>query len=146
MTVRLHCSHKKTRKGNIFLSTSAGSGLNMIRRVIANTPSFDNRQIPANGQFTTDLLKRSATLMTLSQTSCQVTVPQNRVGITVFCIIALPRDRHRITARKVNIADTAAIVTTYCMSSYINQLHIPTIPRQNASHVFFDRFQILCSI
>ena len=70
-------------------------------RVIANT--LDNRQIAANGQFTTDSLQRSATLMTLSQTSGQVTVPRVRVGITVFCIIALPRDRLGITAREVNV-------------------------------------------
>jgi len=41
-------------------------------------------------------------LMTLSQTSGQVTVPRVRVGITVFCIVALPRDRLGITAREVN--------------------------------------------
>jgi len=44
-------------------------------RAIANTPSLDNQQIAANGHFTTDSPQRSATLMTLSQTSGQVTVP-----------------------------------------------------------------------
>jgi len=52
--------------------------------VIANTLSVDNRQIAANGQFTTDSLQRSATLMTLSQTSGQVNIPQDRVEITFF--------------------------------------------------------------
>jgi len=66
-------------------------------RVIANTPSLDNQQIAANGQFTTDPPQRTATLMT----SGQVTVPRVRVGITVFCIVALPRDRLGITAREV---------------------------------------------
>jgi len=66
-------------------------------RVIANT--LDNRQIAANGQFTTDSPQRSETL---SQTSGQVNVPRVRVGITVFCIVALPRDRLGITAREVN--------------------------------------------
>jgi len=68
-------------------------------RVIANT--LDNRQIAANVQFTTDTPQRSETLMTLSETSGQVTVPRVRVGITVFCIVALPRDRLGITAREV---------------------------------------------
>ena len=70
-------------------------------RVIANT--LDNRQIAANGQFTTDSPQRSETLMTLSQTSDQVTVPRVRVGITVFCIVTLPRDRLGITAREVKL-------------------------------------------
>ena len=43
--------------------------------VIDNTPSLDNRQIAANGQFTTDSPQSSATLVTLSHTSRQVTVP-----------------------------------------------------------------------
>ena len=69
------------------MSTSADSDLNFEHdtvsidlRVIANT--LDNRQIAANGQFTTDSPQRSATLMTLSETSGQVTVPRVRVGIT----------------------------------------------------------------
>jgi len=47
-------------------------------RVIANTPSLDNQQIAANGQFTTNPPQRTATLMT----SGQVTVPRDRLGIT----------------------------------------------------------------
>ena len=73
--------------------------MSIDQRVIANT--LDNRQIAANGQFTTDSPQRSETLMTLSQTSGQVTVPRISVGITVFCIVALPRDRLGITAREV---------------------------------------------
>ena len=46
--------------------------------------------------------------MTLSQTSGQVTEPRVRVGITVFCIVALPRDRLGITAREVRGPDKFA--------------------------------------
>jgi len=41
---------------------------------IANTPSLDNRQFAANGQFTTNSPQHSATLTTLSPKSGEVTV------------------------------------------------------------------------
>ena len=75
---------KKQEEGTFFEHISwqwfEHDTVSIDRRVIANT--LDNRQIAANGQFTTDFPQRSAPLMTLSQTSGQVTVPGDRLGIT----------------------------------------------------------------
>ena len=73
-------------------------------RVIADTPSLAYRKIAANGQFTPDSPQCSATIMTPPQPSGSVTAPREGLGITVFCIVALPRDRLGITAREVNRA------------------------------------------
>ena len=109
---------KKTRRGNIFLSTSADSDLNMIRcqqicvLSLTRRAWIIGRSQLANGQFTTASPQRSETLMTLSQTSGQVTVPRVRVGITVFCIVALPRDRLGVTARDVNRRTVICVAVT----------------------------------
>jgi len=76
--------------------------------VIANTPSLDNRQIAANGQFTTDCPQRSVSLTTLSQTPCQVTVPRDRLEITtrevkVQCTVT----NHRIEQKGITLSMAA---------------------------------------
>ena len=76
--------------------------------VIDNTTSLDNRQIAANGQFTTDSPQRNATLMTLSHTSRQVTVPRDRLGITarevkVQCTVT----NHRIEQKDITLSMAA---------------------------------------
>ena len=54
-----------------------------------------------NGQFTTDSPQRNATVMTIAWPSVSESVLQVRLGITVFCILTLPRVTLGITAKEV---------------------------------------------
>ena len=74
-------------------------------RVIANKPSLDNPHIAANGQFTTDSPQRSAALVTLSQTSGQVTVPRDRLGIT-----AREVKQHSVSWRRYSWHSSIALI------------------------------------
>ena len=55
----------------------------------------------ANGQFTTDSTQRMAIATTRPWPSVSQSIPGADLGITVFCILALPRVTLGITARRL---------------------------------------------
>jgi len=69
------------------------------------------------GQFTTDFEQRNVTVITPAWPSVLESVLRVRLGVTVFCILTLPRVTLGVTAKKVNTLCTTR-KKTYIPSKY----------------------------
>jgi len=69
--------------------------------VAGQTQSVANVYTAANGQFTTDSLQRNEIVITIAWPSVSESVLRVNLGVTVFCILALPRVTLRVTAKEV---------------------------------------------